>query len=64
MLAIKDSGPGVLAASRAEMITFAIPNEFSQNHDFSKATYRLTPHTEIELEAFFQQIKDAQEQQK
>jgi len=55
-IAIEDSGPGISAASSAGIITFAIPNEFTQNHDFSMATYSLAPNKEINLEAFYQQI--------
>ncbi len=36
-VAVEDSRPGVLAASRAGFITVAVPNDFTRTHDFSAA---------------------------
>jgi HAD superfamily hydrolase (TIGR01509 family) len=55
-IAFEDSGPGVLAASRAGMVTFAVPNFFTQKHDFSPAAYTIDSSTEIDVEEFFQNI--------
>jgi beta-phosphoglucomutase-like phosphatase (HAD superfamily) len=54
--AIEDSGPGILAANLAGMVTFAIPNEFTKGHDFSSATYLLSSEDEIDMEEFLRKL--------
>ena len=56
-IAFEDSEPGVQAASSAGLLTFAVPNTFTQAHDFSKAHYTIEPSMEIDLDIFFQTIK-------
>jgi HAD superfamily hydrolase (TIGR01509 family) len=49
-LVIEDSSTGVTAAVRAGMPCLAVPNRFTQNQDFSSATYtidNLTKHARI-----------------
>ena len=36
-IVLEDSGAGVIAAADAGMAAIAIPDKFTQNHDFSKA---------------------------
>lgn len=55
-VAFEDSGPGVLSASRAGLVTFAVPNSFTMRHDLSPASYRIEQDEEIDLEDFFQKI--------
>ena len=46
-LAFEDSGPGLNAAKNAEMFGIAIPNEFTQNHDFNRADKVIRDFTEV-----------------
>jgi HAD superfamily hydrolase (TIGR01509 family) len=55
-VAFEDSGPGVLAAVRAGVLTFAVPNTFTRNHDFSPAAFIMDPSAEIDIEEFFKKI--------
>lgn len=55
-VAFEDSGPGVLAAIRAGVLTFAVPNSFTKDHDFSQAAFIIDPSSEIDMEDFFKKI--------
>ena len=46
-LAFEDSGPGLNAAKNAKMFGIAIPNEFTQNHDFNRADKVIKDFTEV-----------------
>ncbi len=58
-VAFEDSGPGLLAAVRAGMITFAVPNSITLHHNFSQASYVIDPQTEIDPDDFFMKIDQA-----
>lgn len=58
-VAFEDSGPGVLSAVSAGLITYAVPNAYTKYQDFSSATFIINPETELETEAFFEQITEA-----
>ncbi len=51
-IAFEDSGPGVQAAVTAGLLTFAVPNSFTKQHDFSRAHFTIDSSTEIDLEEF------------
>lgn len=55
-VAFEDSGPGVLAAVRAGVLTFAVPNTFTKDHDFSQAAFIIDSSSEIDMEDFFKKI--------
>lgn len=55
-VAFEDSATGVLAAVRAGMTTFAVPNEFTKFQDFSHATHVIDSSTQIELDDLFQKL--------
>jgi beta-phosphoglucomutase-like phosphatase (HAD superfamily) len=55
--AFEDSGPGVLAAAGAGLLTFAVPNHFTQTHDFSLADEIIHSSQEIDVESFFQKLQ-------
>lgn len=55
-VAFEDSGPGVLSASSAGLITYAVPNAYTKHQDFTPATFVIDPETEFEIGSFFQQI--------
>jgi beta-phosphoglucomutase-like phosphatase (HAD superfamily) len=55
-VAFEDSGPGLLAAVRAGLLTFAVPNSFTKDHDFSQAAYLIDPSSEIDMQDFFKKI--------
>ena len=55
-VAFEDSYTGLLAASKAGLITFAVPNTFTREQDFSLATFKIEPHEEINMEEFFQKL--------
>jgi beta-phosphoglucomutase len=57
-VAFEDSGPGVLAAVRAGLTTFAVPNTHTKYHDFSPATYLIDEGAEIDLEDFFKKVRN------
>jgi HAD superfamily hydrolase (TIGR01509 family) len=46
-LAFEDSSHGLNAAKNAGMFGIAIPNEFTRNHDFSRADYVLESFAEV-----------------
>ena len=46
-LAFEDSSSGLIAAKNAGMYGVAIPNEFTRNHDFSRADYILGTLAEV-----------------
>jgi len=54
--AMEDSGPGVQAAVSAGLLTFAVPNHFTQQHDFSRAHFTIDSSSEIDLQEFLQKI--------
>jgi beta-phosphoglucomutase len=54
--AFEDTHAGVVAASTAGLVTFAVPNAFTQGHDFSKAHYVIEPHEEIDIDLFFSKL--------
>lgn len=54
--ALEDSGPGVQAAVSAGLLTFAVPNHFTQQHDFSQAHFTIDSSSEIDLHDFLQKI--------
>jgi HAD superfamily hydrolase (TIGR01509 family) len=55
-IAFEDSNSGVLAATRAGMITFAVPNAFTKRQDFSQANFVIDPSVDIDFDEFFQKI--------
>jgi beta-phosphoglucomutase len=57
-IAFEDSLTGVLSASSAGLVTFAVPNIHTRHHDFSKATFIIDPHIDIEISEFFQKIRN------
>ena len=46
-IAFEDSGPGLNGAKNGNLIGIAIPNEFTKNHDFSRADSILKDFTEV-----------------
>jgi beta-phosphoglucomutase-like phosphatase (HAD superfamily) len=58
-VAFEDSGPGVLSAVSAGLITYAVPNAYTKYQDFSPATFIINPETELDMETFFEQIHEA-----
>lgn len=55
-VAFEDSGPGVKAATSAGLLTFAVPNRFTQHHDLSKAHFTIDSSEEIDLQELLQKI--------
>lgn len=55
-VAFEDSGPGLMAAVRAGLLTFAVPNTFTKDHDFSQASFIIDPSSEIDMQDFFKKI--------
>ncbi|MCX6745336.1 MAG: HAD family phosphatase, partial [Candidatus Parcubacteria bacterium] len=51
-LAIEDSQPGLTAAKGAGMTCFVIPNQTTQNQDFSRADKVIDYDTELDIELF------------
>lgn len=56
--AFEDSSAGVISAASAGMITFAVPNEYTQHHDFSRARFILGPDEELEIASFFRRAHE------
>ncbi len=56
-VAFEDSAPGVLAAVRAGLITFAVPNAHTKYQDFSSATYCIGEQDEIDVDEFFRKVR-------
>lgn len=52
-VAFEDSGPGVLAATRAGILTYAVPHSVTKDHDFSKAYSVVQSDAEIDTQEFF-----------
>ncbi|MBS0647976.1 MAG: HAD family phosphatase [Verrucomicrobia bacterium] len=52
-VAFEDSGPGVLAATRAGILTYAVPHPLTKDHDFSEAHCVIQPDTELDIQEFF-----------
>jgi HAD superfamily hydrolase (TIGR01509 family) len=52
-VAFEDSGPGVLAATRAGILTYAVPHHVTKNHDFSEAHCVIQPDIELDVQEFF-----------
>ncbi|MBS0622313.1 MAG: hypothetical protein JSR80_05090 [Verrucomicrobia bacterium] len=50
-LVFEDTSAGVEAAAGAEMIAIAVPNQFTTQQDFSKATCILDASNELSLNA-------------
>lgn len=55
-VAFEDSHTGVISAVTAGLVTFAVPNIYTQQHDFSRAMFTIDPSTEIHIDDFFQKI--------
>jgi HAD superfamily hydrolase (TIGR01509 family) len=55
-IAFEDSGPGVKAAVSAGLLTFAVPNHVTQQHDFSEAHFTIDFSEEIDLQELLQKI--------
>lgn len=55
-VAFEDSGPGVKAAVSAGLLTFAVPNRFTQQHDLSGAHFTIDSSEEIDLQELLQKI--------
>jgi len=51
-LVLEDAEKGVIAAHRAGMRCVAVPNDFTRQHDFSKATRICRSLCEVDLELF------------
>lgn len=56
-IAFEDSYTGLISAVAAGITTFAVPNMYTREHDFSKAVFVIDSSTEIDLEDFFQKIE-------
>jgi beta-phosphoglucomutase-like phosphatase (HAD superfamily) len=56
-VAFEDSRPGVLAATTAGLLTFAVPNQWTHRHDLTKAAYTIHSDAEIDLHEFLQKIR-------
>ena len=54
--AFEDSGPGVNAAVSAGLLTFAVPNRFTVQHDLSRAHFAIDSSEEIDLQELLQKI--------
>jgi HAD superfamily hydrolase (TIGR01509 family) len=52
-VAFEDSGPGVRAAATAGLVTFAVPNSYTKQHDFSLATHVIDPTVSLTIPFFF-----------
>lgn len=52
-IAFEDSASGVTAARKAGMFTVALPNRFTEQHDFSQANLIIGQKQEIDLEELF-----------
>jgi beta-phosphoglucomutase family hydrolase len=46
-IVLEDAQSGIEAAKAASMLAIAVPNQFSRNHDFSKADYRFNSLEEL-----------------
>lgn len=55
-IAFEDSRAGMLAAKRAGLFTFAVPNAYTKSHDFSEADKIIHSDQPIDLEIFFKLI--------
>jgi len=55
-VAFEDSAPGVQAAVSAGLLTFAVPHQYTLQHDLSKAHFIIDSATEIDLQEFLQKI--------
>lgn len=58
-VAFEDSHTGVVAAAAAGILTFAVPNPYTQEHDFSEAAFVIDSSSKIDIEGFFQKIEYA-----
>ncbi|MBI2743799.1 MAG: HAD family phosphatase [Chlamydiales bacterium] len=56
-VAFEDSRTGVLAAVSAGLITFAVPNAYTSQHDLSSATFLIDPQAEIDVDEFFRKVR-------
>jgi HAD superfamily hydrolase (TIGR01509 family) len=56
-VACEDSAAGVQAAKDAGCITFAVPNKFTKQHDFSRADFVIQPAEKIHVDEFFERLK-------
>jgi len=57
-VAFEDSSPGVQAAVAAGLLTFAVPNHYTQNQDLSQAHFTIDSSTDIDLQELLQKIYD------
>ncbi len=55
--AFEDSESGVISASSAGLITFAVPNAYTRGHDFSRAAFVLEPSREITVAEFLKMTR-------
>ena len=55
-VAFEDSGPGVKAAVSAGLLTFAVPNHITEQHDLSEAHFTIDSSEEIDLQELLQKI--------
>lgn len=55
--AFEDSESGVISASTAGLITFAVPNAYTKRHDFSRASFILEPSREITVPEFLKMTR-------
>ena len=58
-VAIEDSGTGVYSAASAGCITIAIPNIGTTYHDFSRAHLKIESFSGIDVQNFFELIRNA-----
>jgi HAD superfamily hydrolase (TIGR01509 family) len=54
--AFEDSGPGVQAAVSAGLLTFAVPNHFTQQHDLSRAHFTIASSSEIDMQELLKKV--------
>lgn len=60
-VAFEDSSTGVLAATRAGIMTFALPNSFTLHHDFSPAACVIDPEQNLEVNEVFEMFNNQTE---
>jgi HAD superfamily hydrolase (TIGR01509 family) len=58
-LAVEDSNPGLLAAKRAGMTCYVIPNQITQDQDFSSADKVIDYATELDYKIFEEIVSHA-----
>jgi beta-phosphoglucomutase len=63
-VAFEDSRAGVLAATRAGLLTYAVPNTITFTQDFTEADFVIDSSTDIDKEKFFKTVRERIEKKK